>query len=188
MLRRSLLAAALLVVAIAAGADARASVSVAVTFDALVRDTTSCGVMTPVEQQSLWENGRIVTYTRVHVDRAVAGDLRTGSDALVATLGGKVGTVGQTVDGEPQLTVGAPALLFLRPDRVPGLLIVTARAQGAFPLRGDGRFVRSNAVGVVLTPRGAQAAESLAQDVLAERPVEDAARSVAAVWGRWHVR
>jgi hypothetical protein len=41
--------------------DAGASVALAVAFDDLVRDTDSVGVVTPVEQHAVWEDGRIYT-------------------------------------------------------------------------------------------------------------------------------
>ncbi|MEO6419820.1 MAG: hypothetical protein ABIP39_10460, partial [Polyangiaceae bacterium] len=136
--------------------DASASVSAAVVFEALVRDTTSVGVATPVEQHSVWEGSRIVTYTRVHMESAVAGELKTSSDTWVVTLGGVVGEIGQSVDGEAVLHLGVPSLLFLRPDpSSAGVHIVTARAQGQFPitLAADKKqrlFTKSNSAGLIL--------------------------------------
>src|SRR6185369_16256516 len=86
----------------------------------------------------------------------IAGELGVGAETWVASAGGIVGDVGQTVDGEPPLHVGVPALLFLRPDRSPGIHIVTARAQGYFSVRVDAdrvrRFRASNSVGMLLPP------------------------------------
>ena len=64
---------------------AQASISVAVAFDALVKDSTAVALVTPVEQKSVWENGRIYTYTRVHADNGVAGDLATDDEAWIRT-------------------------------------------------------------------------------------------------------
>jgi hypothetical protein len=181
---------------------ARASISVAVAFDALVKESSAVAVVTPVEQKSVWENGRIYTYTRVHADNSVAGELATGDEAWIRTMGGVVGHIGQLVDGEPVLTVGRPSLLFLRAGP-PGSLEVTARAQGQYALTLDDatktqRLVRSSAVGVILPPKTAPqagpapvtgataAAPVLAHDVLHNKRMEDGLRDIGAAWKRLH--
>jgi hypothetical protein len=184
--------------------DAHASIAITVLFDELVRDSSGAALVTPMEQRAVWENGRIFTFTRVHVDRAIAGTI--DSDPWVRTMGGVVGKVGQLVDGEPVLTVGRPGLLFMQPlsEEGPGVYIVTARAQGQFPVVVDAqntqRFVRSSAVGAgVPTPRervvqisrsramsGLASGAPLATDVLHKRPIEDGVRDVAAAWTRIH--
>ncbi len=182
--------------AVSAPKEAHASVSIAVLFDALVGDSTSVGVCTPVEQHAVWENGKIVTYTRVHVEEAVAGDLGTGSEAWVASLGGIVGDVGQVVDGEPTLHVGYPTLLFLRPDPAGGgMRVVTARAQGQFPVKRDAKtgqrtFVEHASVGALYAPRPEMVkrvgSSRLAADAIVGRPVEEATRDIADAWRRLH--
>ena len=37
-------------------------------FDALVEESTAAAIVTPVEEHSVWEGGRIVTYTHVQTD------------------------------------------------------------------------------------------------------------------------
>jgi len=156
-----------------------------------VQSSTAVCVVTPVEQRAVWENGRIVTYTRARVDEPVAGDLAAGAETWIASLGGVVGSVGQTVDGEARLRVGAQALVFLRPDGADASVrIVTARAQGFYPAlvdaQGVRRFAPSNSIGAVLAPVGAHAAEPLASEVLRSRTAEDAMRDVRGAWGRLH--
>jgi hypothetical protein len=169
--------------------DARASVSVAITFDALVRASSAAVVGTPAEQRSVWEGGRIYSYSRLHVDSAIAGELHGDDEVWVRTMGGIVGDVGQIVDGEAVLTVGRPSLLFLRkaPD---GAYIVTARAQGQFGLYTDEkmqlRAKKSHAMGVLLPPNGADASAALAGDVIHGRAVADAAKDIATAWSRGH--
>lgn len=190
--------------------DAGASVMIAVTWDALLKDASSVAVVTPVEARSVWEDGRIYTYTRVHVDNGVAGELGTGAEAYVRTLGGVVGKIGQIVDGEPVLTVGRPTLLFLRPGPI-GALEVSARAQGQFAITVDEnkqqKLVRSSAVGVLFPPKPgltveplkgklstqsaaspqvSQAPGPLAGDVLHNKPLADGIREIAAAWKRAH--
>src|SRR5208282_5461651 len=157
---RGVLGACVAVVAVAA-VDAHASVSIQVTWDALLHESTAAVVATPTETRSVWENGRIYSYAHLRVDRAVAGELATGGDAWVRTMGGVVGKVGQLVDGEAVLGPGQSSLLFLHPGP-PGAYVVTARGQGQFPLVPDAtdakappHLVRSTSAGALLPPRAA---------------------------------
>ncbi len=180
-------------VAIAASAsgDALASVSLEVTWTELLHDSTAAVVATPVEARSVWENGRIYTYSRVRVDRAAAGNLAPGADAWVRTMGGEVGKSGQSVDGEAVLTPGLPALLFLHPGP-PGAYVVTARGQGQFPVIADAarpelpaHLVRSYAVGALVPPHAAGPVR-FAAEVVHGRLVDDVLRDVAAAWAGAH--
>ena len=194
---------------LAVGSPADASVSIAVSFDALVHDSSAVTVATPTDARTVWENGRIVTYTHLHVDRAVAGNLHVNDAPWVASLGGIIGSVGQVVDGEPTLQVGMPYLLFLRPDptATAGTLIVTARAQGQFHLQAaatldatkPGRYpaassqvkvVRNPGVGEILplhapTQTGATTPKAAA-DQIADRPIDDVAKEIATAWAKSH--
>jgi hypothetical protein len=171
---------------------ASASVSIAVTWDGLLHESTAAALVTSAESRPVWENGRIYTYTRLHVDRPVAGALATGSDAWVRTMGGVVGKVGQVVEGEASFAPGESSLLFLRPGPV-GAYIVTARGQGQFPLVASAaaapHLVKSNLVGMLLAPpRAAAASTLLAADVVHGRVVDDVARDIAAAWDAAHAR
>ncbi len=188
----ALLALSCPVMAALVSTDAHASVSIAVTFEGLLRESTAAAVVTPTEARSVLEEGRIYTYTHVRVDRPIAGGLAAGSDPWVRTMGGVVGTIGQLVEGEAVLATGRSSLLFLRPGPA-GTLSVTARAQGQFPLVADAdparpaHLVRSNAAGSLLPPRAVSAATPvLAADVIHGRLVDDAARDIVAVWSRVH--
>jgi hypothetical protein len=190
-----------------AARDAYASVSIAVLFDELVRDSSGVAIVVPVEQRTAWEGGRIYTYTRVDVETSVAGTLP--AEVWVQTMGGVVGDIGQVVDGEAVLTVGQRSLLFLHPrGNLPaptqavageGPFRVTARAQGQFPVvLGEDkrpRFVAAMGLGALLPPppervaRMAQAdpsgnAARFARDALHGRPVQEAATDIAATWAR----
>ena len=137
--------------------DAQASVSIAVGFDALVKDADSVGVVVPQEAKTLWEDGRIYTYTRVKIDQGVAGELGTGAEGWVRTMGGVVGKIGQMVDGEPVLTTNKPALLFLRKLKTGNGWEVSARAQGQYPILINDttkarKVIRAASVGVLFPP------------------------------------
>lgn len=158
-------ATASLVSGAVAPTDAHASVSIAVAFDALVKDADSVGVATPVETKSVWEDGRIYTYTRVRIDQGIAGELATGDGGWIRTMGGIVGKIGQLVDGEPVFTPGKPSLIFLRKFGASagksangGTWEVSARAQGQYPVITDEtakvrKVIRSAAVGVLYPPK-----------------------------------
>jgi hypothetical protein len=168
---------------------ARASVSVAITFDALLRASNAVVLGTPAEQRSVWEGGRIYSYSRLHVDTPIAGELSGDAEVWVRTMGGVVGDVGQIVDGEASLTVGRPSLLFLHraPD---GAYVVTARAQGQFGLYADEQkqvhVRKSSGVGALLLASGTPVSGALAADMIHGRAVTDAAKDIATAWSRAH--
>ena len=218
LLRTSLLAVLLVSGASAAvlvPSDAQASVSIAVGFDALVKDADSVGVATPVESKCVWEEGRIYTYTRLKVEQGVAGELGTGAEGWVRTMGGVVGKIGQMVDGEPVFTTGKSSLLFMRKFKASGTWEIAARAQGLYPVLVDDtaktrKVIRSAAVGVLYPPRvtaeatsassslkpqsaaASQAATDaakpvrLAGEVIHDRPLDEVARDIASSWKKLH--
>jgi len=167
-------------------------VSFTVPMDALAEESSAACVVSPVEAKSVWENGRIATYTRVHVDRVIAG-AATG-DVWIKTLGGAVGDVGQNVDGEAVLRAGRQSLVFL--STFEGSLVVTARGQGQFALVGN-RLRKNVWAGALLAPSptvlsrirarttDAEAAAPAA-DVLDGKTIDEAAPHIAAAWARTH--
>jgi hypothetical protein len=194
-MHRGFIAASVAIVALAAS-DAGASVSIQVTWDGLLRESTAAAVVTPTDAESVWENGRIYTYTHVHVDRAIVGELTTGADVWVRTMGGVVDKVGQRVEGEAVLAPGHQSLLFLHSggNAPPGIFQVTARGQGQFPVvpASDSStqpvVVRSTAAGVLVPPHtvGPVPAPVFAADFVHGRRVDDVAADVTAAWGRTH--
>jgi hypothetical protein len=186
-------------------ADANASVSIAVAFDALVKDADAVSIATPLESKSVWEEGRIYTYTRLKVEQGVAGELANGSEGWVRTMGGVVGKIGQLVDGEPVFTNNKSSLVFLRKFKTSGTWEVSARAQGQYAIVADDsikdsakgrRVMRSAAVGVLLPPKtGASPTEPvadqaaklrLAGEVIHDRPLDEVTREIAASWKKLH--
>lgn len=219
---RRALASAVLAIALGGGlvcgsvAPAEASVSIAVLFDPLVAASDVVAVVVPVETSSVWEEGRIYTYTRVKVESAVGGEV--GADAWIRTRGGVVGKVGQLVDGEAVFVKDKPSLVFLRKGAT-GTFDVNARAQGQFPVVQDEatktrRLQRAANVGVLYPPKellalqasprpvlpgaagtsqasaasGASKTPVLAADMIHGRPVDEASRDIAAAWKRLHPR
>ena len=174
-----------------------ASVSIAVPLDDLVRDSQAAAIVTPVSQTSMWQDGRIFTYTEAHVDTRVAGS-GLDDEVWVRTLGGEVGHVGQQVEGEAVLTVGRPSLLFLRAAHVldgttepvaePGAYSVTDRGQGQFPVvldaAGNLRVRKSASAGALMAPRAPSG--RMAADVLHGLEVSAATSAVGQAWKRVH--
>lgn len=216
---RRALASAVLAIALGGGlvcgsvAPAEASVSIAVLFDPLVAASDVVAVVVPVETTSVWEEGRIYTYTRVKVESTVGGEV--GGEAWIRTRGGVVGKVGQLVDGEAVFAKDKPSLVFLRKG-ASGTFDVNARAQGQFPVVLDDatktrRLQRAANVGVLYPPKeilalqasprpaaagtsqatattGASKTPVLAADMIHGRAVDEATRDIAVAWKRLHAR
>jgi hypothetical protein len=114
--------------------SAEASVAVLISLEDLTAASTYVVVATAGEQRSAWEETptgkRIVTTTRMKIERSVAGPAET--ELWVRTLGGAVDKIGQSVSGEALLTTGSRSLLFLA--KVDAGLVVVGRAQGHYPI------------------------------------------------------
>ncbi len=138
--------------------EAAAAVSMVVSLDELVVSSSYVVVAKASERQSLWEDTpsgrRIVTYTRLDVERAVVGE--PGTSVWVRTLGGTVGDVGQWVSGEAVIKPGERSLLFLH--KASSAVVVTAMAQGHYPVivaeGGPPRLAPSPDAGTVLPRTG----------------------------------
>jgi hypothetical protein len=186
--RRGVWAALAITASLVGAADARASVSIAATLEELTGESSAVALVTPEESQSLWEDGRIATYTRVRVERVIAG--QTPRELWVRTMGGSVGTIGQIVEGEARLDPGRPCVLFLRahsdPPASASVFGVAEGAQGQFPIVDDGHGAHLAAhrdPGKLVPPSGMKNVV-FARDLLAGLTVEAAAHEVAAAWVR----
>jgi len=217
LLRRSLLLLAFLAAPAAvtfSSHESVASVSIAVPFDSLVKDADVVAVVIPQEAKSVWEDGRIYTYTRVKVEQGIAGELGAGSEGWIRTLGGAVGKVGQMVDGEPVLTNGKSSLLFMRKFKAGTGWEVSARAQGQYPVvvtddaAKTKKVIRSANVGVLYPPKAQTTTDvqtnstttqstsggatttvakvRLAQEVIHDRPLDEVTKEIATAWKRLH--
>ncbi|MCU0692146.1 MAG: hypothetical protein MUF54_12170 [Polyangiaceae bacterium] len=162
--------------------EARAAVSLEVTLPSLAKRATSIVVGTPTESRSLWEENegegrRIVTYHRVRVASVVAGS--TQQEVWVRTLGGRVGEIGQRVEGTAVLRANKPVLLFLL-QRRNGTHAVLEMAQGAYPVErtdtGEERIAPPVAAGLLLRRRTGTSARAL----LAGQRLSDAIAMIVA--------
>ncbi len=155
----------------------------------LVADATLVAAGTPLESRSLWEGDatthgrRIVTYTRVRIDRMLDGPPQ--AEIWVRTLGGEVDDIGQQVAGEAVLRGSQPTLLFLR-VRADGTHVVVGMSQGQYlldarPVTGSVR-VRTPMEGSHLVPRAdlAATAQRSARVALVGRTLDEIAQIVAA--------
>jgi hypothetical protein len=114
-----------------------------VSLQDLVQRSSRIVQSTPLDSfarsESLAGTQHIVTYTRLRVDEALYGD-SAETEILVRTLGGTLGAVGEIVHGEAELAGNQPCIVFLHPN-ADGVEIVTAMAQGHYPLTTDSRGV-----------------------------------------------
>jgi hypothetical protein len=182
--------------------DSQASVSIAVQFDTLVERAEAAMTVTPIDSNSVWEGKRIVTYTRLRVERSIAG--QGASEVVVKTLGGSVGDLGQSVSGEPHFVANESSIVFLR--KVDQAYMVVERAQGQYPLAFEkaknrmmtkrapdlGALVPVKPEATVVPAKGTGAllpsryAGSLAHDVLINRPADDVAQDIIDAWPKRH--
>jgi hypothetical protein len=185
--RASVLAAALLVPAavvvfpniVSVGPrPAEAAVSVVVSLNELVSGSSHVVVAKAAERKSTWEDTpsgrRIVTYTRMDVERSVVGD--AGTSVWVRTLGGAVGSTGQWVSGEAVIAPGSRSLLFL--SKTGETFSVTSMAQGHYPIVTEGavtRIAASPDAGTLLLRRGPNIA---AREVLVGTSIDKALQLV----------
>lgn len=177
------------------GRDSRASVSFTVVFDALLEESTAAAVATAMDEHSVWEDGRIVTYTHARIDDVLAGGV--GRDVWIRALGGEVDDIGQQVEGEATFVMGHRYMVFLKPN-AQNTMSVVARAQGEFPLvAADAKTLRvpSTLRAVALPPRAdvvlrlqsrAPEAAQPAGAVLAGKSVEEMRTLVLGAWSRTH--
>jgi hypothetical protein len=143
------------------------AVAKALSLADLVKKSTSTLVLTAVAQRSSWVeiagSERIVTDTQARVEELVAGLDPSASQVMLRTLGGRVGTVGQVVEGEAEFRIGETSLTFLTQFE-PAIFAVTAMAQGHYPVvsQAGARVLVTNRVMPSLLKRSGSAVEQLA--------------------------
>jgi len=153
--------------------QALGAVARALTLPELVKRSKSSLLVTPLAKRSSWQtiggSRRIVTETRARVDELVGGADPSSSEVLLRTLGGRVGTLGQLVEGEAELVLGEGCLAFLT-ELDPLIYAVTAMAQGHYPIVSDarGKLLRASRQLPALLKRPDSAVERLAGRTLAE--------------------
>ncbi|MEZ4298562.1 MAG: hypothetical protein R3B70_26660 [Polyangiaceae bacterium] len=160
--------------------EAEASVSVLLSLDELVAHSQAVVVGTASERKSQWEElaggKRIVTYTKIKVDKTISGS--AGTEVWVRTLGGTVGDIGQAVSGEAQIATGSKSVLFL--TKRGDVTMVTGMAQGHYPVANDdkgvARLKASPDAGTQLRTPGPTIA---ARDMLVGQTLETAVTAIA---------
>ena len=122
-----------------------ASVARALSLGELLAESRHVVIGTPVDAFSNWEQiGKrrcIVTYSLFRVEEPVDGRGSPPAEMTIRTLGGVVGELGQTFHGEAVVALHQRATVFLR-DVAPDLFVVTAMAQGHYPVLPDARGVQ----------------------------------------------
>jgi uncharacterized protein YggU (UPF0235/DUF167 family) len=119
-----------------AARGAHATVMRGLSLTALVQRSDRIVIGVAVDAQAsfvtLGGTRRIVTDVRVRVDEIVAKG-PANAELRVRVLGGRVGREAELVEGQAEMGLGAPCLLFLRAVS-PELHWVNGMAQGHFPL------------------------------------------------------
>ncbi len=161
---------------------ALAAVAVQLSLEELTSASSLVVVATPQEQTSIWEDlpsgRRIVTYTKLKVDRGIVGEPE--QELWVRTLGGVVDKIGQSVSGEARLVPGEKALLFLAKTKE--ALVVTALAQGHYRLVQPSskdqpvRLAPSPDAGTLLPRRGPAIS---AREELVGKTVDEAVQAIS---------
>ncbi len=122
--------------------EAQAMLSRGLTLAELVGRSEHTIVATALAAHSDWVTiggrRRIVTDTRIRVEDLLAGRATAQSEIEVRVLGGIVGDMGERVEGQAELVLGEPGVLFLMPIS-PVLAYVTGAAQGHYRLLPDER-------------------------------------------------
>lgn len=176
--------------------DAGASTAVALSVRELASTSDAIVRVTQIAKTSAWEDGRIVTTSRVRVDRVVAG-APPASELSIRTLGGVVGEIGQYVEGEADLAQGEQAVLFVTPIRTgtPAMRVV-GRAQGRWSIARDARaqeIVRVRGPGRLVERRGESGAETVRATAklaasLDGASLDEATSEAAREWSVGHAR
>lgn len=136
--RRTLLRCACTFGATLAGASpAQAALFRALSLESLVRASETVSAVTALAAECHYEAigsaRRIVTDTRVRLERSLGGRSEAESEFVIRTLGGIVGERGELVDGQATLALAQRAVVFLGRS-APALYFVVGMAQGHFPL------------------------------------------------------
>ncbi|MBI2395713.1 MAG: hypothetical protein HYV09_39470 [Deltaproteobacteria bacterium] len=174
---------------------AHASTAIALSVEDLVDRSETVVVGIPKSKTSRWEGGRIITYTTVAIDTAVAGagGKKAGESIVVRTLGGTVDGIGQITHGEAVLPVDKPMVLFLRAmppggKALAGALTVTGMAQGALAVEvGPDKVARviARPVDLVLVPNAKvdpKTAPKPAAETLAGKALPTVVTELRALW------
>lgn len=150
-----------------------AAVARALSVGDLVQRSTTAVLLTGVARRASWQviggSQRIVTETRARVEELVTGEDPSASEIIVRTLGGRVGTVGQLVEGEAELLIGETSLTFLSVIK-PLSYAVTGMAQGHYPIVNDphGKILAASRQLPALLKKTGSAVERLAGRNLSE--------------------
>ncbi len=177
---------------------ATASVSLLLRYAELIDETRVAVVVVPIRNESRWENGRIYTSTVARVDKVIAGRIEVGNEITIRALGGIVGEVGQSVDGEPVFDRDRAALVFLRPIDGDSRYRVVGRAQGQFAIdttsgmrkvrasRQVGTLIKRNVPNGPLAPAVLDHLRTPAFEKVEGKSLDELTSAFGAEWKRTH--
>jgi hypothetical protein len=150
-----------------------ATVARGLTLRDLVQKSRNAVLVTSLARHASWQtiggSRRIVTETRARLDQLVTGEDPSSAEVLVRTLGGRVGHIGQLVEGEAELVLGEACLAFLT-EFEPLVYGVTGMAQGHYPIESEARgpVLRASRQLPALLPSKDSAVERLSGQLLGD--------------------
>jgi hypothetical protein len=174
--------------------NAEALTAIELTLEQLVAASTLIVEAQPAESLSVWESTdgsrgrRIVTYTRLALLEVLDGQV-PAQPVWVRTLGGRVGDIGQHIEGEATFTLGQASVVFLR-QRRDATHTVVGMGQGHYPvaLTAAGPTLRAARVDAIVTPQShAPGGPAASEDLLAGKTVPEARALIATIRAR-HAR
>ena len=141
----------------ALASPAHATISEALSLDALVREADHVALVTCVDARASRDGRRrIVTDFTLRVEEAMKGGTPAGATLTMRSLGGAIGDLGMRVEGEPHPEVGGRYLVFLRRLRDGRTLRPVGMSQGVMPVqeRNGELIVQPGGGGMALMQRG----------------------------------
>jgi hypothetical protein len=149
-------------------------------YDLVVR-AELIAIVSPVETTYRWEKTDLVTLSRVHIERHIAGRSARRLE-WVRTRGGTIGAVSRFVDGEASFVAPVRSLVFLVGGQV---LDVVSGACGQFPIV----YRRTTKPELIMSPWRSILAPPRSEipSPFGARPLDDVVTDLADAWSRLHI-
>ncbi len=167
---------------------ANASVSFEMSVESLVAQAVGVAIATPIQKTSVWQDGRIVTYTQLSTDDRISGVVET--QTWVRSYGGEVDGIGQIVEGEPEFTKGKPCLVFLKKHQQ-GFFEIVGRGQGLFGVQLDAAQaprISPRVLSWVVKKPDHALSRALRTANWERRPVSEVAAEIRTFWSEAHAK
>ena len=186
MRRRASFSAVLALGLTFATAPAGATISEALSLDALVAQADLVLLVTCDSERALRdERQRIVTDYGLVVEDVLKGGASPGAALTMRRIGGEIGDLGMRIEGEPRLAPGDRYLVFLR-STAGGVLRPVGMSQGVLPVREEAGvpIVSPGGAGLALVERAGGGLLPAPAALIHPEPWERVRERVAVIVGR----